>query len=80
MDVPSQVVRKDVPERADAWLRGEVEDTVEPREVDGILGEVETAHVDVAGVLLLERPVVVIGEAVEPDDLMAGGQKGFRQM
>ena len=48
-----------------------MEDAVEAREVELVLGQVDTADVEAARVLLLKRDVVVVREAVETDDLVA---------
>ncbi len=79
-DVPAHVKREDVPEAAHARLAGEVEYTVEAAEVELVLGEIEPAHVQAARVPLLDRRVVVIGEAVDPDDLVPGRRECFREM
>ena len=71
--VAAQVEREDVAEAPHPRLAGEVEDAVEPAEVELVLGQVEPEHVEAAGVLLLERRVVVVGEAVDADDLVALG-------
>src|SRR4051794_17067509 len=47
-----------------------MEDAVEAAEVERVVREVDTAHVEVARVLLLQRRVVVVAEAVEADDLV----------
>ena len=70
--VPLDVEREDVAEAAHARLAGEVEDAVEAGEVELVAGEVEAAHVEPAGVPLLQRGVVVVGERVDPDDLVPG--------
>jgi len=48
-----------------------VEDAVEAAEVEVVLGQVDPANLDPARVLLLQRGVVVVREAVDPDDLVA---------
>ena len=48
-----------------------MEDAVEAGEVDRVAREVEPEDLLAARVLLLQRDVVVVGEAVEPDDLVA---------
>ena len=65
-------MREDVAEAPDARLAGEVKHAVDAREVEGILGKVDAAHVEPARVLLLQGRVVVVGEAVEADDVVAG--------
>ena len=62
------VERKDVAEAADARLAREVEDAVVAREVERIAGEVGALQDEAARVLLLQRRVVVVREAVQPDD------------
>ena len=49
-----------------------MEDAVDAVEVEGLLGEVEPAHVEAARVLLLLGRVVVVGEAVDADDVVPG--------
>ena len=75
--VPAEVEREDVAEAAHARLPGEMEDAVEAGEVERILGQVDVADVEPARVLVLERRVVVVGEAVEADDLVAAGLQRF---
>ena len=81
--VPAQVEREDVAEAAHAGLPGEVEDAVEAREVELVLGQVDALNLDAtssrARVLLLQRRVVVVGEAVEPDDVVTGGRAAPRR-
>jgi hypothetical protein len=48
-----------------------VEDSVEAREIKGVFGEVEAQDLEPASVLLLQLRVVVVREAVDPDDLMS---------
>ena len=48
-----------------------MEHPVEAGEVDRVAREVEPEDLLAARVLLLQRDVVVVGEAVEPDDLVA---------
>ena len=69
--VPLEVGLEDVAEAAHARLPREVEDAVEPGEVDRVAREVEPADLLPARVLLLQRDVVVVGEAVEADDVVA---------
>ena len=76
----AQVEREHVAEAAHARLRGEVEDAVEPGEVEPILGQVDPKHVEPARVLLLQPRVVVVAEAVDPDDLVAGRGEGPGEM
>ena len=47
-----------------------MEDAVVSSEVKLILGEVDTLDVERARVLLLQPRVVVVGEAIEADDLV----------
>ena len=77
--VPAEVEREDVAEAPHARLPREVEDAVEAAEVERVLGEVDVADVEAAGVLALERRVVVVGEAVEADDLVAAGLQRSRR-
>ena len=76
--VVAQVEREHVAEAAHAGLRREVEDAVEAREVElasarSTVRRSQPAASSRVGVLLLEREVVVVGEAVDPDDVVAGG-------
>ena len=57
-----------------------MEDAVEAGEVDRVARQVEPEDLLAADVLLLQRDVVVVGEAVEPDDLVALGAQGLREM
>src|SRR5439155_21497254 len=66
-----EVVLEDVAEAAHARLAGQVEDAVVAGEVELIPGEVEPEDVEPARVLLLQSRVVVVGEAVDPDDAVA---------
>jgi hypothetical protein len=70
-----QVEGEDGPEAPDAGLRGEVEDAVEAVEVEGVGREVDPpnhdpARLEARRVLLLQPDVVVVGEAVDADDLV----------
>jgi hypothetical protein len=47
-----------------------VEDPVDPVERRILVGEVEPEHVAAGGVLLLQRRVVIVAEAVDADDLV----------
>ena len=51
-----------------------------PVEVDRVAREVEPEDLLAARVLLLQRDVVVVGEAVEADDLVALGAQGLGEM
>ena len=79
-DVAAQVERENVAEAPHARLAGEMEHPVEAREVEGIHGEVDALHVEPARVLLLQRGVVVVGEAVEPDHLVACGEQRLAEV
>src|SRR5207302_8790730 len=59
------------PARADARLPGEVKDTVEPGEVEPAVREVDPPELERPRVLLLQGGVVVVGEAVDADDVVA---------
>ena len=78
--VALEVRLEHVAEAAHARLTGEVEDPVEAGEVDRIAGEVEPQDLLATGVLLLQRDVVVVGEAVEPDDLVPLGLQCLGEM
>ena len=78
--VAAQVEREDVAEAAHAGLARQMEQAVQAREVQLVLGEVDAADLEPARVLLLQRAVVVVGEAVDPNDLMAGGEECFGQV
>ena len=69
--VPVEVGLEHVAEAPHARLPGEVEDAVEAGEVDRVARQVEPEDLLATRVLLLQRDVVVVGEAVEPDDLVA---------
>src|SRR5207253_9707298 len=51
------------------------EDPVEPVELEVFVGEVEPDHVQRACVLLLQGGVVVVGEAIDSDDLVPAAQE-----
>ena len=70
-DVAAQVRAERVAEAAYAGLAREVEDAVDTRELELVLGEVDAPDVEAARVLLLQARVVVVREAVETDDLVA---------
>ena len=57
-----------------------MEDGVEAGEVELVLGEILPPQLEPAGVLLLEGRVVVVGEAVDPDHLVAGGLQRLREV
>ena len=78
--VASQVEREDVAEAAHARLPGQVEDAVEAGEIERVLGQVDVANIETAGVLVLERRVVVVREAVEPDHLVAARLQRLGEM
>ena len=69
--VPANVEREDVAEAADARLRREMEDPVDAGEIERLLGQIDAAHVEPARVLLFLGGVVVVGEAVDADDVVA---------
>jgi len=69
--VPANVDRKDVPEAADARLRREVEDPVHAGQIERLLGQIAAQHVEPACVLLFFNRVVVVGETVDSDDVVA---------
>jgi hypothetical protein len=48
-----------------------MEHAVEAAEVELVVREVEAANVEVRRVLLFQRRVVVVREAVDPDDVVA---------
>ena len=68
--VALDVEREHVAEAPHAGLTGEMEDAVEAREFELLLRQVEPPHVQRLGVLLLEARVVVVGEAVDADDVV----------
>ena len=68
--VPLDVEREDVTEATHAWLSREVEDAVPVCEVELVARKVESAHLDPARVPLLHRRVVVVGETVDPENLV----------
>ena len=57
-----------------------MEDGVVAGEVERVGGEVDASQVEPAGVLLLERRVVVVGQAVDADDLVTGGEEPFGEV
>jgi hypothetical protein len=63
---------EDRAEAAHPGLAREVEDTVRVAEVELVLGEVETGHVQPGRVPLLPRRVVVVGEGVDAGHFVAG--------
>src|SRR5262249_45038166 len=67
-------------EARDSGLAGEVEDAVEPGELEIVLHEVHAPDGQVAGVLLLERRVVVVGEGVPPDRFVALVEKSAEEV
>ena len=52
-----------------------MKDPVEPCEIDRAAREVDASNVEPARVLLLECDVVVVREAVEPDDIVASSRR-----
>ena len=57
-----------------------MEDAVHAVQVERLLGEVEPEHVDAGRVPLLLGRVVVVGEAVHPDHLVAGREERLGQV
>ena len=57
-----------------------MEDAVDAREVEIVGGKVRPQNVQAAGVLLLQRPVVVVGEAVDADDVVARVDERIREV
>ncbi len=78
--VPLEVRLEHVAEAAHTGLPGEVEDAVDAAKVDRIAGEVDAPDVQPAHVLLLQRDVVVVGEAVEADDIVSPVAQGVREV
>ena len=68
--VAVEVGLEDIAEAPHARLAREVEDAVDPPEVDRVAREVEPEDLLPARVLLLQLDIVVIGEAVDPDDVV----------
>src|SRR3989475_7329585 len=68
--VSPHVVVEDVAEAAHARLPCEVEDAVDPGKIEILLCEIDACDVEPGGVLLLQRLVVIVGEAVDADDLV----------
>ena len=54
-----------------------MEDAVEAGEIELVARQVEPPHVQRRGVLLLERRVVVVGEAVDADHVVAARHERF---
>jgi hypothetical protein len=78
--VPANVDRKDVSEAADARLRREVEHAVHAGQIERLLGQIAAQHVEPAGVLLFFGRVVVVGEAVDADDVVAILEQRVRKL
>src|SRR5207244_1220370 len=78
--IAAQVVGEDRPEAADAGLPREMEDPVHSVEVQVALREIEAQHVELAGVLLLQRRVVVVRERVDGEDLVPTAEQGLGQV
>jgi hypothetical protein len=57
-----------------------VEDSVDPVEREVVLREVEPLDLEATRVLLLQRRVVVVGEAVDRDDVVAARQERFDEL
>ncbi len=57
-----------------------MEDAVDAVEIERLLGEIEAAHVEAARVLLLLGRVVVVGEAVDADDVVARLEQRLREV
>ena len=57
-----------------------MEDAVDTCEIQILLGQINPQHVETARVLLLERDVVVVGEAVDADDVVTLGAQRLRQV
>ena len=51
-----------------------MEDAVDAVELEVVDGEIETAHVQAACVLLFQRDVVVVGKRVDADHVVARGE------
>jgi hypothetical protein len=69
--VAPHVDGEDVSEAAHACLRRQVEHAVDTVEIEVALREIDAPHVELPRVLLLLSWVVVIGEAVDADDVVA---------
>src|SRR5258708_15477984 len=57
-----------------------MEDAVKAREVELVLGQVEATDVAATRVFLLQRRVVVVGEAVDADDVVAACDERLDEM
>jgi len=57
-----------------------MEDTVETGEIELVHGQVESKDLAPARVLSLQRRVVVVGEAIDPDDLVPARHERFAQV
>src|SRR5581483_7071485 len=75
-----EIEREDLAEAPHAGLARQMEDAVDAVEVERVGGEVEAQDVEAGGVPLLLCRVVVVGEAVDSDDLVAGVRELVRQM
>ncbi len=73
--VAPRVLVEDVPEAADARLPGEVEDAVDAVEPEILRREVDALDVERRRVLLLQRDVVVVGEAIDCPDVVASSRE-----
>jgi len=57
-----------------------MEDPVDAVEFERLGGEIEPAHVETARVLFLLREVVVVGEAVDADDVVPFLEQRVREV
>ena len=78
--VPADVERKDLAEAADTRLGRQMEDSVDAGEIERFLGQVAMQHVEPPSVLLFFGGVVVVGEAVHSDDVVAGLVQRMRKL
>src|SRR5205814_9948946 len=78
--VAPQVEREHVAEAPHTRLSREMEDAVDAVERQRVLREVEAPHVEPGRIRLLLGGVVVVGEAVDPQDLVTGGDECLREV
>ena len=79
-EVPPHVLLEHVAEAPHARLSGQVEDAVGAGEIEVFLCEVEARHVEPGRVLLLQRRVVVVGEAIDCEHLVARREQLLGQL
>ena len=79
-DVLPYVQREDPAEAPDPRLRSEVEDAVDPGELERVLDQIDSLDRNPVGVLLLQRRVVVVRERVPADSVMAALEQSAEEV